>query len=301
MRSAAAASTCPASFSAAATSAASARPPRSSAPARPRTRRTRCSMRRGKPESRRTTRPMRTAAAAASRTSGAGCATQGPEVRERIVLTTKTFNPMSEGADSGLAPGADPAADRLEPRAARRRRESISTFPTRWTRRRRSRRRSAPSSSSSPRGRSAPTAAATSTSAWLEEALRHGSPAWAQNGFSLLEQGDRETGGLPAVCREHDLGYTPFSPLAGRLADGEVPARCATVPAGSRMTLRPEPYESYPLDRQVFDALETLEHEAERARHADGGRPGTRVVAGPAGDHGDRCRAEPGTAPGDRP
>ena len=29
---------------------------------------------------------------------------KGAEVRERIVLTTKTFNPMSEGADSGLAP-----------------------------------------------------------------------------------------------------------------------------------------------------------------------------------------------------
>ena len=29
---------------------------------------------------------------------------QGPEVRDRIVLTTKTFNPMTAGADSGLAP-----------------------------------------------------------------------------------------------------------------------------------------------------------------------------------------------------
>jgi len=29
---------------------------------------------------------------------------QGPDVRDSIVLTTKTFNPMTEGADSGLAP-----------------------------------------------------------------------------------------------------------------------------------------------------------------------------------------------------
>src|SRR5687768_8641677 len=29
---------------------------------------------------------------------------KGGEVRERIALTTKTFNPMSEGADQGLAP-----------------------------------------------------------------------------------------------------------------------------------------------------------------------------------------------------
>src|SRR5439155_23402794 len=30
--------------------------------------------------------------------------TKGPETRERIVLSTKTFNPMEEGADRGLRP-----------------------------------------------------------------------------------------------------------------------------------------------------------------------------------------------------
>ena len=30
--------------------------------------------------------------------------TKGPEVRDEIVLTTKTFNPMDEGEDHGLAP-----------------------------------------------------------------------------------------------------------------------------------------------------------------------------------------------------
>src|SRR3982750_1320182 len=30
--------------------------------------------------------------------------TKGPDVRERIVLSTKTFNPMDEGEDHGLAP-----------------------------------------------------------------------------------------------------------------------------------------------------------------------------------------------------
>jgi aryl-alcohol dehydrogenase-like predicted oxidoreductase len=30
--------------------------------------------------------------------------TKGPEVRENIILATKTFNPMDEGADHGLAP-----------------------------------------------------------------------------------------------------------------------------------------------------------------------------------------------------
>src|SRR5918995_5574356 len=35
---------------------------------------------------------------------GSWLRSRGPEVRDRIVLTTKTFNPMSVGADSGLAP-----------------------------------------------------------------------------------------------------------------------------------------------------------------------------------------------------
>ena len=34
---------------------------------------------------------------------GSWLRTKGPEVRDRIVLTTKTFNPMSDGADHGLA------------------------------------------------------------------------------------------------------------------------------------------------------------------------------------------------------
>src|SRR5688572_4013335 len=36
---------------------------------------------------------------------GSWLRTKGPDVRERLVLTTKTFNPMAAGADHGLAPG----------------------------------------------------------------------------------------------------------------------------------------------------------------------------------------------------
>ena len=81
---------------------------------------------------------------------------------------------------------------------------------------------------------------------------------WVQNGFSLLDQGDRES--VFPVCREHGLGYTPFSPLAGGWLTGKY-RRGEPLPAGSRMTLRPEPYVGYSSDR-VFDALETLEREA---------------------------------------
>ena len=76
-----------------------------------------------------------------------------------------------------------------------------------------------------------------------------------QKGFSLLDQGDRET--VFPVCREHGLGYTPFSPLAGGWLTGKY-RRGEAPPAGSRMTLRPEPYVGYASDR-VFDALEALE------------------------------------------
>src|SRR6186997_1033509 len=34
---------------------------------------------------------------------GSWLRTRGPDVRDRIVLTTKTFNPMSDGADHGLS------------------------------------------------------------------------------------------------------------------------------------------------------------------------------------------------------
>ena len=104
VRSAAAASTCPASSSAAATSAESARRRPSSAPG----------------ESEDEAHALLDAAWEAGITTydtadaygggrsesylGSWLRAQGAEVRERIVLTTKTFNPMSEGADSGLAP-----------------------------------------------------------------------------------------------------------------------------------------------------------------------------------------------------
>ena len=71
---------------------------------------------------------------------------------------------------------------------------------------------------------------------------------WVQNGFSLLEQDDRET--VFPVCHEHGLGYTPFSPLAGGWLTGKY-RRDEAPPAGSRMTLRPERSEGYRTRRGV--------------------------------------------------
>jgi aryl-alcohol dehydrogenase-like predicted oxidoreductase len=91
--------------------------------------------------------------------------------------------------------------------------------------------------------------------AGVREALRHGSPALLQNPFSLLDRGD-ERDVLP-LCREHDIAYVPFGPLAGGWLTGKY-RRGEGFPAGSRMTQRPGPYERF-VDDRVFDALEELE------------------------------------------
>jgi aryl-alcohol dehydrogenase-like predicted oxidoreductase len=100
---------------------------------------------------------------------------------------------------------------------------------------------------------------------FLEEALaiseREGFPRfeWVQNSYSLLDR-ETETGVL-AFCREHGLGFTPFSPLAGGWLTGKY-AREQPYPAGSRMTLRPEPYRELE-DERVYRGLERLAAAAE--------------------------------------
>ena len=95
--------------------------------------------------------------------------------------------------------------------------------------------------------------------AWLEEALRHGRPDWAQNPYSLLDRDDERQ----APCRSApatDSATRPFSPLAGGWLTGKY-RRGEAPPAGSRMTLRPEPYLHLQEDA-VYDALEAFEAQA---------------------------------------
>jgi 1-deoxyxylulose-5-phosphate synthase len=100
--------------------------------------------------------------------------------------------------------------------------------------------------------------------AGLEEAVRHGRPVLLQNSFSLLDRGD-ETDVLP-FCAEHGISYVPFSPLAGGWLTGKY-RRGEPFPAGSRMTLRPGPYEQL-VDDRVFEGLDRLRAEAD-ARGVD--------------------------------
>ena len=95
---------------------------------------------------------------------------------------------------------------------------------------------------------------------YLEEALaiseREGFVRfeWVQNAYSLL---DREAeNGVLSFCAEHGLGFTPFSPLAGGWLTGKY-SRGQPYPAGSRMTLRPEPYLALE-DEQIYRGLERL-------------------------------------------
>lgn len=84
---------------------------------------------------------------------------------------------------------------------------------------------------------------------------------WVQNSFSLLDRADEAE--LFPLLADQGLGYTPFSPLAGGWLTGKY-RRDEPFPAGSRMTLRPEPYGRY-LDDRVHDALGALSaHALER-------------------------------------
>jgi aryl-alcohol dehydrogenase-like predicted oxidoreductase len=85
-----------------------------------------------------------------------------------------------------------------------------------------------------------------------------------QNSFSLLDRTpERE---LFPLCADQHVGFTAFSPLAGGWLTGKYrPGK--SYPAGSRMTLRPEPYRH--LERAaVFRGLASLEEDA-RARGVD--------------------------------
>jgi aryl-alcohol dehydrogenase-like predicted oxidoreductase len=100
--------------------------------------------------------------------------------------------------------------------------------------------------------------------AGLEEAVLHGEPALVQNSFSLLDRGD-EADVLP-FCAERGIPYVPFGPLSGGWLTGKY-RRGEAFPAGSRMTLRPEPYERL-VDDRIFDGLDLLRAEAD-ARGVD--------------------------------
>jgi aryl-alcohol dehydrogenase-like predicted oxidoreductase len=190
--------------------------------------------------------------------------TKGPDVRDEIVIVTKTFNPMAEGADKGLSRARirRQVLTSLERLGVERlplymahdfdpdtpQEETLSAFDELVR-----------------EGTVGAVGASNFTAERVAEALELSALEgltryeWVQNAFSLLEQGDRQT--MFPLCHEHGLGYAPFGPLAGGWLTGKY-RRDEAPPPGSRMTLRPEGGEGYRTDA-TFAALETLEREAQ--------------------------------------
>ena len=84
---------------------------------------------------------------------------------------------------------------------------------------------------------------------------------WVQNSYSLLDRADEKE--MFPLCEDQRLGYTPFSPLAGGWLTGKY-KKDEPFPSGSRMTLRPEPYQKL-RDEKIYRGLESLRaHAAER-------------------------------------
>jgi aryl-alcohol dehydrogenase-like predicted oxidoreductase len=183
--------------------------------------------------------------------------TKGPDIRDEIILSTKTFNPMDEGEDHGLAPAR--VKRQLESSLQRLGVERVELYLTHdWD----------------------PDVPIAETAGVLDELQLEGKigfygasnvnaqqlldlPAgfgWVQNSYSLLDR-EAEAEILP-LCAERGLGFTPFSPLAGGWLTGKY-RRNESPPPGSRMTVRPEPYEHF-RDDAVFDLLEELERRAEQ-------------------------------------
>jgi aryl-alcohol dehydrogenase-like predicted oxidoreductase len=172
----------------------------------------------------------------------------------RPMLTTKTFNPMSAGADSGLSP--DRVFRQLESSLERLGVESVELYlahefdpdvPLSETFGAFEGLRAA--------GKIGAYGVSNFGAAQLRAAIASGAPQAVQNSYSLLERGDFDD--VLPLCASHSVSYLVFSPLAGGWLTGKY-RRGQPFPAGSRMTQRPEPYLALVGDR-TFDALERLE------------------------------------------
>jgi 1-deoxyxylulose-5-phosphate synthase len=194
---------------------------------------------------------------------GEWLAGNGPTVRDGLTIETKTFNPMAEGEERGLARARivrqiDTSLERLGvDRVALYMAHSFDQdVPQEETLRAfdelvRAGKVGAVGASNF----SAEQLAEAVELSELEGLTRY---EWVQNSFSLLDREDAET--VLPVCREHGLGYEAFGPLAGGWLTGKY-RRGEAFPEGSRMTQRPDSYLRYAND-VVFDALEAFEREA---------------------------------------
>ncbi len=197
-------------------------------------------------------------------------ATKGPAVRDQLVISTKIFNPVGPGPnDRGLSRRhilheVDESLTRLgvdyldlllmhEPDPTTPLEETLSTFndlvhqgKVRYV------------------GASNMPAWLTAKALWLADKNGWCRIEWVQNSYSILERKD-EVEIFPLLA-DQGLGFTPFSPLAGGWLTGKY-RQGQEHPAGSRMTLRSDPYEHL-VRPHIFAGLERL-REFASARGAD--------------------------------
>ena len=95
---------------------------------------------------------------------------------------------------------------------------------------------------------------------WISDKYNLHRFEWVQNAYSMMNRED-EREMLP-LCADQGLGYTPFSPLAGGWLTGKYQS-AADFPEGSRMTLRPEPYQRF-LNEATFAGLAQFKAQAEQ-------------------------------------
>ena len=188
---------------------------------------------------------------------------RGPDVRDRIVITTKTFNPMEEGADRGLSRAR--ILRQIDTSLQRLGLERVPLYMAHaWD-------EAAPIEETMRAfdevvraGKVGAVGGSNVTGEQLAEALEISELEglvryeWAQNAYSLLER-TAEEDVLP-VCREHRLGFAPFGPLSGGWLAGRY-SRNEEFPAGSRMATRPEPY-LHLVGEDLFAGIDALATEA---------------------------------------
>ena len=170
------------------------------------------------------------------RSIGRWLAERGPDVRDRIVLSTKVFHSVEgDPEDRGLAP--DRIRRQIEGSLERLGVERIDLYlihePDPDT----------PVGDTLEAldelvrvGKVGAVGASNVNAAQLKESLQASEErglvrfAWVQNSYSLLERDDEN--GVLELCAQHGLGYTPFSPLAGGWLTGSTGE--TRTPGGSR-------------------------------------------------------------------
>ena len=175
-------------------------------------------------------------------------------------LTTKTFNPMAEGEDRGLAPAR--VRRQIDTSLRRLGVERVDLYLAHaWD-------PDVPASELAgvfdelvAAGKIGAYGVSNVDGEQLRQALEAGDFAAVQNSYSLLDR-EAEDEILP-LCEERGLWFQAHSPLMGGWLTGKY-RRDTPAPEGSRMTLRSGPYEHLRNDR-VFDALEELERRGDPA------------------------------------